>query len=145
MQLTAESLAALAGACGDEAALLRAIDQGPPGGGPVWPRPDNAIELVASLVRQVACGGGASRQLGISPKLASWLDQTLQQAGFSPKKAMGGAGAFAANLAAVGTTRSSPPTRSRRHRRALRTRRHSSTSEARMRPTSRDDRRRASI
>jgi ADP-dependent phosphofructokinase/glucokinase len=67
----------------------------------VWPRPANAIELVASLVRQVALGGGASRQLGISPELSRWLDDTLRAAGFSPKKAMGGAGAFAANLAAA--------------------------------------------
>lgn len=101
VQLDSASLAALAKACGNDEALAQAIDRGPPDGGPVWPRPGNAIELVASLVRQVALGGGGSRQLGISPELASWLDQTLQAAGFAPKKAMGGAGAFAANLAAA--------------------------------------------
>ncbi len=46
----------------------------------------------------------ASKQLGVSPELSRWLDTTLAAAGFSPTKAMGGAGAFAANLAAaVGT------------------------------------------
>lgn len=102
--LTTASLGALVRACGDTALLLAHIDEGPPAGGIAWPHPGNAIELVASLVRQVALGDGASKQLGVSPELSRWLDDTLAAAGFAPKKAMGGAGAFAANLAAaVGT------------------------------------------
>ena len=102
--LTTASLDALVHACGDAEALLALIARGPPGGGTAWSRPDNALELVASLVRQVALGDGASKQLGVSPALSRWLDDTLHAAGFAPTKAMGGAGAFAANLAAaVGT------------------------------------------
>ncbi|MBI1944264.1 MAG: hypothetical protein HYS27_01140 [Deltaproteobacteria bacterium] len=99
--LTSASLGALVSGCGDEAALLVAIDQGPPGGGTVWARPGNPVELIASLVRQIALGDGASKQLAVAPELSRWLDETLAAAGFSPKKAMGGAGAFAANLAAA--------------------------------------------
>lgn len=101
LELTSATFAALASGC-DRATLLRLIDAGPEGraGDLAWAKPTTREEVVASLVRQVALGAGASKQIVLDPSLAGWLDDTLQTAGITTKKAMGGAGAFAANLAA---------------------------------------------
>jgi ADP-dependent phosphofructokinase/glucokinase len=110
LHLTQAALAALARACGDEAALLRAIDEGPPpkpdassddARALVWPQPETPTELVASLVRQMMLGAGASRQLVIEPGLGRWLAEALGSADAELKRAMGGAGAFAANIGAA--------------------------------------------
>jgi ADP-dependent phosphofructokinase/glucokinase len=90
-----------------EAQLWKAIDEGPGGGEIVWKTPKTPVELVASIVRQMVIAGGASRQLAITPELAKWLDDTLGAAGEELKRAMGGAGAFAANIgSAIGVTSS---------------------------------------
>lgn len=104
VNLDAAVLDALARACGNDAALWRAIDEGPGHGEIVWKRPSSRTELVASLVRQIVLGAGASRQITLAPDLTSWLHESLAHAGADVRRAMGGAGAFAANLAsAVGT------------------------------------------
>jgi ADP-dependent phosphofructokinase/glucokinase len=80
--------------------LLAAIDKGPgPEAAPgtiAFPHPHTKVELVASLVRQLVLGKGASLQLPISSELATWLEHEVNGNGLS--MAMGGAGAFAANL-----------------------------------------------
>jgi ADP-dependent phosphofructokinase/glucokinase len=103
-ELSPRTLDFLAHACGDTAALMHAIDHGPGSGDIAWQTPATPVELVASLVRQLALGGGASRQITVEPSLATWVERTLAAAGVAVKKSMGGAGAFAANLAsAIGT------------------------------------------
>ncbi len=99
LSLDPKTLDLLAHACGDDAALLKAIDEGPGHGDVAFDRPRTPVELVASLVRQLALGAGASKQLALEPKLAAWLDGTLAGGGVAVRRAMGGAGAFAANLA----------------------------------------------
>jgi ADP-dependent phosphofructokinase/glucokinase len=105
VSLSAAGLEALAKDCAQEAggpeALRALIDRGPPGGGLVFQPPSSRLELVASLVRQIVRGAGASRQLTLTPQLSAWVEQVLAGAGAEPKKAMGGAGAFAANLTAA--------------------------------------------
>jgi len=81
--------------------LLQAIDKGPGGGALVWPRPQTRVELVASLVRQLVKGAGASLQLALTPELAGWLDDVVARQGVPVSRAMGGAGAFCANLASA--------------------------------------------
>jgi ADP-dependent phosphofructokinase/glucokinase len=78
--------------------LLDAIDHGPGDGAIVWPRPKNTVELVASLVRQLVLGGGASMQLQVTPEHAAFLEGVLQGEGAPLTLAMGGAGAFASNV-----------------------------------------------
>jgi ADP-dependent phosphofructokinase/glucokinase len=79
--------------------LLHAIDKGPGDGALVWPRPQTRVELVASLVRQLVKGGGASLQVSITPELSRWLEDVVAREGSTVNRAMGGAGAFCANLA----------------------------------------------
>jgi ADP-dependent phosphofructokinase/glucokinase len=81
--------------------LLQAIDKGPGDGALVWPRPQTRVELVASLVRQLCKGAGASMQLAITPELARWLEDVVAREGAPLSRAMGGAGAFCANLASA--------------------------------------------
>lgn len=81
--------------------LAAAIDAGPGNGDVVWPRPTTAVELVASLVRQLVLGSGASSQLQVSPALAAFVEQAARTAGSPHHRALGGAGAFAANVLAA--------------------------------------------
>ncbi len=87
----------------DSAQLTAAIASGPPSGEWVWAAPTTPLQLVASLVRQIVRGGGASRQIVMSPEVHAWFDSAIAAAlhleGASMTTAMGGAGAFAANLA----------------------------------------------
>lgn len=78
--------------------LLDAIDHGPGDGAIVWARPKNLVEFVASIVRQLALGGGASMQLQISAEHAAFLEGVLKDNGAPLRLAMGGAGAFASNV-----------------------------------------------
>jgi ADP-dependent phosphofructokinase/glucokinase len=78
--------------------LLDAIDRGPGDGAIVWPRPKNTVELVASLVRQLVLGGGASMQLQITSEHAAFLEEVLRAGNVPLTFAMGGAGAFASNV-----------------------------------------------
>ncbi|MDP2340364.1 MAG: ADP-dependent glucokinase/phosphofructokinase [Deltaproteobacteria bacterium] len=82
--------------------LLAAIDKGPgppaEPGAVAFPHPQSKVELVASLVRQLVLGKGASLQLPISSELAAWLEHEVATSGARLSMAMGGAGAFAANL-----------------------------------------------
>jgi ADP-dependent phosphofructokinase/glucokinase len=96
--LTPDVLSALCMAVGAPDQLLAAIDQGPGHGAIVWPHPTNNVELVASLVRQVVLGGGASMQLQMDPDEAAFLEGVLSTEQVPLKEAMGGAGAFASNL-----------------------------------------------
>lgn len=96
--LTPDVLSALCIAVGAPDQLLAAIDQGPGHGAIVWPHPTNNVELVASLVRQVVLGGGASMQLQMDPDEAAFLEGVLSTEQVPLKEAMGGAGAFASNL-----------------------------------------------
>ncbi|MBI4820984.1 MAG: hypothetical protein HY791_32265 [Deltaproteobacteria bacterium] len=86
---------------GDAEALLRAIDSGPPDGATAWKRPTSKIELVASIVRHLVLGRGASLQLVLSPEQLSWLEDVLRERSIDLKIAMGGAGGFTANLASA--------------------------------------------
>jgi ADP-dependent phosphofructokinase/glucokinase len=107
--LDGESISALAAAATEPPSgvdqLLEAINHGPdlkPIGDDehAWSRPKTKTELVASLVRHLVMGDGASRQLQLTPELAQWLEDVLEAhrpGGF--RYAMGGAGAFGANLA----------------------------------------------
>jgi hypothetical protein len=81
--------------------ILSAVKNGPPDGDIVWRRPHTRAELAASLVRQVVMGQGASLQIQIDAPLAEWLEGILTARGGSISRAMGGAGAFAANLASA--------------------------------------------
>jgi ADP-dependent phosphofructokinase/glucokinase len=101
--LTPQVLGALADECGRRYGdqLLHAIDQGPGDGALVWSRPQGQVELVASLVRQLVKGGGASLQIAITPEQARWLEDVVAAEGVDVARAMGGAGAFAANLASA--------------------------------------------
>ena len=98
LSLTPQLVSALCIAVDAPDQLLAAIDQGPGQGAIVWPHPTNRVELVASLVRQLALGGGASMQLQLDPDEAHFLDGVLATEAVPVKEAMGGAGAFAANL-----------------------------------------------
>lgn len=98
LSLTPQLVSALCIAVGAPDQLLAAIDQGPGQGAIVWPHPTNGVELVASLVRQLALGGGASMQLQLDPDEAHFLEGVLATEAVPVKEAMGGAGAFAANL-----------------------------------------------
>jgi ADP-dependent phosphofructokinase/glucokinase len=81
--------------------LKDAIDRGPGGGAIPWEKPSSRVELLASLVRQIVLGKGASLQLNISAALAEWMEDGVKRSGGSLNEAMGGAGAFCANLAAA--------------------------------------------
>jgi len=96
--LTPALLAALASEVGAPDLLLDAIAHGPGGGAVVWARPKNAVELVASLVRQVVLGKGASMHLQLEPEHQAFIERTAKAHGEPAQKAMGGAGAFASNL-----------------------------------------------
>ncbi|MBI5508576.1 MAG: hypothetical protein HY903_07470 [Deltaproteobacteria bacterium] len=102
-QLTPAVVAALAASAldrpGRATELFGDIDRGPPEGTIAWRRPGSRTELVASLVRQLLLGGGASLQLQIDAELALWLDATLKKIQSPTAYAMGGAGAFCTNLA----------------------------------------------
>ncbi len=105
MTLTPALVSALCADVGKDAAdlLLAAIDNGPgphdgKGGAIAFPHPQGKVELVASLVRQLLLGKGASLQLPIDAAQAAWLEQVAAREGSPIKLAMGGAGAFAANL-----------------------------------------------
>ncbi len=78
--------------------LMDAIDHGPGGGAIVWARPKNLVEFVASIVRQLVLGGGASMQLQIAAEHATFLEHVLRDEGEPLRLAMGGAGAFASNV-----------------------------------------------
>ena len=80
--------------------LLHAIDKGPGDGTTAFSRPKTKAELVASLVRHVVLGQGASLQLQLSAELAAWLDESLRAQAIAVNEAMGGAGGFCANIAA---------------------------------------------
>jgi ADP-dependent phosphofructokinase/glucokinase len=103
LALTPAVLGALADECGKQFGdqLLQAIDKGPGDGALVWSRPQGTVELVASLVRQLVKGGGASLQLAITPEQARWLEDVVAREGVDVARAMGGAGAFCANLASA--------------------------------------------
>jgi ADP-dependent phosphofructokinase/glucokinase len=81
--------------------LATAIDAGPGDGDVVWPRPATRVELVASLVRQLVLGSGASSQLQVSPALAAFVEHAAIAAGSPNHRALGGAGAFATNVLAA--------------------------------------------
>ncbi|MCA9790370.1 MAG: hypothetical protein KC910_01190 [Candidatus Eremiobacteraeota bacterium] len=84
----------------DQTTLTRLIDGGPDDGAPVWAHPRSPEELVASLVRHLVVGQGSSLQLGLDHSLAEWLEQHFDDS--SPlTQAVGGAGAFCANLSAA--------------------------------------------
>jgi ADP-dependent phosphofructokinase/glucokinase len=101
LSLSPAVLGALADDVGaaDADRLLQAIDKGPGDSALVWPRPQTRVELVASLVRQLVKGGGASLQVSITPELSHWLEDVVAREGTTVNRAMGGAGAFCANLA----------------------------------------------
>jgi ADP-dependent phosphofructokinase/glucokinase len=103
LELTPAVLGALADDVGRDHGdqLLQAIDKGPGDGALVWPRPQGHVELVASLVRQLVKGGGASLQVAITPEQARWLEGVVTRQGAPVSRAMGGAGAFCANLASA--------------------------------------------
>ncbi len=98
LMLTPSLVAALAASAGAADQLRDAIDKGPGDGAIVWPRPKNATELTASLIRQLVLGKGASMQLQLEPELAAFVEKIAAQDGANVNRAMGGAGAFAANL-----------------------------------------------
>ena len=86
----------------DQQLLLEAIDKGP---GPpslpgtiAFPQPQGKVELMASLLRQLVLGDGASLQIPIDGVLAAWLEQQATIAQVPTSTALGGAAAFAANL-----------------------------------------------
>jgi hypothetical protein len=81
--------------------LLGAIDRGPGDGATAWKRPENEVELVASLTRHLALGGGGSLQLRLSHPLAHWLEDSLRGFSTSFAEAIGGAGGFSGNVASV--------------------------------------------
>ncbi len=98
LSLTPALLSALAAKVDAPDQLLAAIEGGPGGGAVVWPRPHTRVELVASLVRQLALGGGASMQLQVDAEQAAFLEGVVAEEGETLRRAMGGAGAFASNL-----------------------------------------------
>ncbi|HEY1099039.1 MAG TPA: hypothetical protein VGF99_08920, partial [Myxococcota bacterium] len=100
LALTPALVTALCAAVGDDAhdQLLAAIDTGPGNGAVAWPRPQGQVEFVASLVRQLVLGGGASLQLQIQPEHGRFLEDVVAAEHAPIKRAMGGAGAFASNL-----------------------------------------------
>jgi ADP-dependent phosphofructokinase/glucokinase len=101
LSLTPALLAALAAAVDAPDLLMAAIDAGPGDGAIVWPRPHTRVEFVASLVRQLVLGGGASMQLQIEPEHGRFLEGVIAAEGGELRRAMGGAGAFASNLLSV--------------------------------------------
>lgn len=101
VDMTPALIETLARSCGDADALRRAVDEGPGDGALVWTNPTTPVELLASLVRQLVLGAGASRQLTVGPELAGWVHAAVESTGAEVKRAMGGAGAFAANIAAA--------------------------------------------
>lgn len=104
LTLDARAIGALADAAlrrpAEATELLAAIDKGPGDGTTAFTRPKTRAELVASLVRHVVLGKGASLQLQLSAELATWLEETLTTKQIALRTAMGGAGGFCANLAA---------------------------------------------
>lgn len=80
--------------------FLQMVDQGPQDGSPLWQHPETPRQLVASLIRHMVLGQGASLQIGLDHKLAAWLEDQLDES-TEFKQAMGGAGAFAANISAA--------------------------------------------
>ena len=104
LALTPEFVSHLCADVGKDAAdlLLAAIDKGPgppaEPGAIAFPHPQGKVELVASLVRQLVLGKGASMQLPINSDEATWLEQQVKTSAAPSSTAMGGAGAFAANL-----------------------------------------------
>lgn len=84
-----------------DALLLRAIDRGPRSGDIVWTRPTSKHEVVASLIRQLVLGEGASVRILLSPHLARWFETIAGEQERPPKEALGGAGAFCANVASL--------------------------------------------
>jgi ADP-dependent phosphofructokinase/glucokinase len=100
LQLTPALVAALAADIGKDAVdlLLNAIDKGPGNGAIAFSPPAGKVELVASIVRQLVLGQGASLQLPIAAEHAAWIEGLASSSGSPVKLAMGGAGAFAANL-----------------------------------------------
>ena len=100
LTLTPALVSALCAAVGIDAhdQLLAAIDSGPGHGAVAWARPQGQIEFVASIVRQLVLGGGASLQLQIQPEHGQFLEGVVAKEAVELKRAMGGAGAFASNL-----------------------------------------------
>jgi ADP-dependent phosphofructokinase/glucokinase len=103
VSLDARALAALVDhlTTDERAQLATAIDIGPGNGDVVWPRPASRVELVASLVRQLVLGSGASSQLQVAPALAAFVEHAAIAAGSPNHRALGGAGAFATNVLAA--------------------------------------------
>ena len=103
LTLTPSLVSALCAAVGISAhdQLLAAIDAGPGNGAIAWPRPQGQIEFVASLVRQLVLGGGASLQLQVQPEHGAFLEAVVAAERAPLQQAMGGAGAFASNLLAA--------------------------------------------
>lgn len=100
LQLTPALVSALAADVGKDAVdlLLSAIDKGPSNGAIAFSPPAGKVELVASIVRQLVLGQGASLQLPIAAEHAAWIEGLASSTGSPVTLAMGGAGAFAANL-----------------------------------------------
>ncbi len=75
------------------------IQNGPADGRIAWKKPGNPAELYATLIRQTQLGSGDSLQIALSPELKGWLEAQLKNVPIG--RAVGGAGAFCANLAAA--------------------------------------------
>ena len=112
-QLTPEVISAMAADIGKAHpdALIGAIEDGPPvekskdQEGIAWAKPETKAQLVASLVRWMTSEKkrGAPLQITISDDLAGWIEELSKdkQGQLDLKLAMGGAGAFGANVAAT--------------------------------------------
>jgi ADP-dependent phosphofructokinase/glucokinase len=66
-----------------------------------WGLIDTPEKLLAAILRHQVSGEGASLQLQIDENVSRWLRGALEESGTEVKRAVGGAAAFGANLAAA--------------------------------------------
>lgn len=76
--------------------LVGAIASGPPSGAIAWERPENKVELVASLVRVAVLGEGIKRRIRVGDELRGWIKKKLEEEEVSLNPRLGG-------VSAVGT------------------------------------------
>ncbi len=79
--------------------LFKAIDQGPGADEIVWARPENPIELVASIVRWAALRGGDKKRIRTSAELRNWVGETLEANAVDTRPRLGGMTAVCTALA----------------------------------------------
>lgn len=83
---------------GEKDRLLKAINTGPEDGQLIWEKPQNEVELLASIVRWAALCGAEKKRVRAPDSLRKSVAQDLEEADIKPLERLGGAAAIATAL-----------------------------------------------